>query len=114
MFSIVLFSFRLSRTMGHASPVSLRNVVLRIDKHNCGVFRVNFHSDLFWEFFGWISWPLRRLSLGERFAVAKALGGFYRLAVWLPWPPRYAFRKPSRSALMVSASVVGMPCGKPL
>src|SRR5258708_6001668 len=27
---------------------------------------------------------------------------------------RYAFRKVSRSALMVSASVVGMPCGKPL
>jgi hypothetical protein len=26
---------------------------------------------------------------------------------------RYAFRKISRSALMVSASVVGMPCGKP-
>jgi transposase-like protein len=26
----------------------------------------------------------------------------------------YAFRKVSRSALMVSASVVGMPCGKPL
>ena len=29
-------------------------------------------------------------------------------------PLRYAFRKVSRSALMVSASVVGMPCGKPL
>ena len=29
-------------------------------------------------------------------------------------PRRYAFRKVSRSALMVSASVVGMPCGKPL
>ena len=26
----------------------------------------------------------------------------------------YVFRKVSRSALMVSASVVGMPCGKPL
>ena len=26
----------------------------------------------------------------------------------------YAFRKVSSSALMVSASVVGMPCGKPL
>ena len=29
-------------------------------------------------------------------------------------PRHYAFRKVSRSALMVSASVVGMPCGKPL
>jgi hypothetical protein len=28
-------------------------------------------------------------------------------------PRRYPFRKASRSALMVSASVVGMPCGKP-
>ncbi len=27
---------------------------------------------------------------------------------------RYAFKKVSRSELMVSASVVGMPCGKPL
>jgi hypothetical protein len=27
---------------------------------------------------------------------------------------RYAFRKVSRSALIVSDSVVGMPCGKPL
>ena len=26
----------------------------------------------------------------------------------------YAFRKASRSALIVSACVVGMPCGKPL
>jgi hypothetical protein len=29
-------------------------------------------------------------------------------------PRPYAFRKASRSALIVSASVVGMPCGKPL
>jgi hypothetical protein len=29
-------------------------------------------------------------------------------------PRRYAFRKVSRSALIVSASVVGMPWGKPL
>ena len=31
-----------------------------------------------------------------------------------PRPRRYAFTKASRSALMVSALVVGMPCGKPL
>ncbi|THD56215.1 MAG: hypothetical protein E8A46_04140 [Bradyrhizobium sp.] len=29
-------------------------------------------------------------------------------------PKRQAFRNASRSALMVAASVVGMPCGKPL
>ena len=29
-----------------------------------------------------------------------------------PRPRHYAFRKVSRSALIVSASVVGMPCGK--
>src|SRR5207237_5064419 len=31
-----------------------------------------------------------------------------------PRPLGYAFRKASKSALMVSASVVGIPCGKPL
>jgi hypothetical protein len=31
-----------------------------------------------------------------------------------PFPRRYAFRKASRSALIVAASVVGMPCGKSL
>jgi hypothetical protein len=34
---------------------------------------------------------------------------------WLPAPePSQASRKANRSALMVSACVVGMPCGKPL
>jgi hypothetical protein len=31
-----------------------------------------------------------------------------------PLPQRYVFRKASRSALIVAASVVGMPCGKSL
>ena len=41
------------------------------------------------------------------------LGGTLSVRTFFPLR-RYAFRKVSRSALMVSASVVGMPCGKPL
>src|ERR1700757_2997481 len=45
---------------------------------------------------------------------ADELGGHVRPhAHGCPAGP-YAFKKASRSALIVSASVVGMPCGKPL
>jgi hypothetical protein len=41
MLPMVLFSSRLSRTKGHASPVSLS--ILRVDEHHCGVATVDLH-----------------------------------------------------------------------
>ena len=57
-----------------------------------------------------LTWAGHQPSLGAR----DSAHGRTRLLNRCPPSDRYAFRNVSRSALIVSASVVGIPCGKPL